>query len=192
MSNIFIRHLRPYSTEKPIKQLTKVVHPEVFLKINSAWRLHIRPYDLLDCQDGNLIRASLYPTNTAALESDTKLDEYKLDFIGYEARMTIEAGSTNVEAEKADLLCVLEVPVKSNLTIKAARSVKIRGIGGALVKIDSVGDITTKNMTQSHALQMVSRAGDIVCEGNTVADKANLRVFADNVSESIVVNETEN
>lgn len=181
-TNIFLRHSRPYSTEKPIKQLSKVVHPEAFLKVNSSWKLRIRPYDLFDCQDSNLIRASLFPISTAALESNVNIDDYKLEFIGYETRMTIEADATTAEAEQADLLCVLEVPIKSNITIKAAQSVEIQGINGAIVNIECVGDILTKNLTQSHALKLISRAGNISCEGNTVSEQVNLRVFGDNVS----------
>lgn len=193
-TSTFVRQTRRlYSTTKSIKEFCQVIDPRAFIKINSIWNLRIRPYDLLDCQDGNLIRASLQPidTSTTLDTLDVDVNAIKLDIEGKPNRITIQAGLSEGEVASSSALdkviCVLDVPVKSNLTIRSEQGVDVQNLGGALVDIECNGSIRTKNMQQAHALRLESKAGNIDCEGNTLTDQIQLKVYGGNVSSPIII-----
>lgn len=191
-TNTFVgRHSqRLYATTKPIKELYKVIGPKAFIKINSIWNLRIRPYDLLDCQDGNLLRASLVPIGTTIDKLGIDANAFELDIVGISNRISIQAGFGDNDVDDViasataldNVMCILEVPVKSNLTVRCEQGVDIQNMGGLMVDIECNGNIRTKNMQQACMLTLESKSGSIECEGNTLTEDMQLRVYGDNVS----------
>lgn len=177
-STTFICQNKYYSVAKPLIELYGKAHTNVLIKVESTLKLVIRP----ELEDGQLIRASLLPIDPV---DDIRVESYVLDIKpkdSFEGKV-IKAGlSDGVSAGADNVLCVLDVPVNSSLLVLAKQTVDVQNINGRVVNITSIGDIRTRNLQQTDILKLESKGGCIECDGHTMSEKINLRVYGFNVS----------
>lgn len=167
------------------RSIVHQVHPFSNIKITSNFHLNIKPYDLLDCPDGNLLRISLQ-SKQQSLESTSK--QQISDFIAkFDATVQIHDHSIvidtidnltthiNVDELANAVYCLIEVPVKSNLKVSGQRDVNIENMYSDEVNVIAHdGDVTTKNI-HVVALNLTTQNGHIRCDGTTLAHKIEAR-----------------
>lgn len=173
------------------KSIVHQVYPFSNIKITSNFHLSIKPYDLLDCPDGNLLRISLQSKQQQqqqqpSIKSTTT--QQIADFIAnFDATVqiddqnividTIDNLSTHVNADELAnaVFCLIEVPVKSNLKVSGHRDVNIENMYSDEVNVIAHdGDVTTKNI-HAIALNLTAQNGNIRCDGTTLAHKTEAR-----------------
>lgn len=186
---LFTSTVRHLSIETTIsggqRSIVRQVYPYSNIKITSNYHLNIKPYDILDCPDGNLLRITLQPKPHAMDSTPTKqINEFIANF---DATIqiddhnividTIDDLSSQVNADElANAVEVLfEVPVKSNLKVCSRRDVNIESMYGDEINVIAYdGDVQTKNI-HTVALNLIAQNGNIRCLGNTLAHKVECR-----------------
>lgn len=174
------------------RSIVHQVYPFSNIKITSNYHLNIKPYDLLDCPDGNLLRISLQPKNPsdgistkvtsflASFDATVKIDDQNVVID------TMDDLGTQVNADELAnaVVCVIEVPVKANLKVSGKRDICINNMYSDDINvITNDGDLTTKNI---HAinLNLATQNGNIRCEGTTLAQKIDIRSHGKKVRNS--------
>lgn len=177
-----VRH-SSQSTTPHISTFKCQVYPFSNIKITSNFHLNIKPYDIIECPDGNLLRISLQKKNQnrppskriteliANFNADVQIDDQNIviDTIGNSRAQVIAD-------ELADeIACLVEVPIKANLTVSSRRDISIQSMYSDDINVTSKdGDITTKNI-HSVSLSLITENGSINCEGTTLARKMDIR-----------------
>lgn len=181
-----VRHLSIEATAfTNQRSIVRQVYPFSNIKITSNYHLNIKPYDLLDCPDGNLLRITLQPKSQSVGSTPTK---QITDFIDkFDA--TIQIDDHNIVIDTVDNLgtqvnadelanavyCLIEVPVKSNLKVCSKRDVCVQDMySDELNVIAHDGDVQTKNV-HTGVLSLTTQNGDIRCDGTTLAHKVEAR-----------------
>lgn len=193
-----VRHLSIEATTfAGQRSIVRQVYPFSNIKITSNYHLNVKPYDLLDCPDGNLLRISLQPKPPTAESSATK---QIADLIAnFDANIqiddhsividTIDDLSTQINADELAnaVYCLVEVPVKSNLKICSRRDVNIQSMYGDEINVNARdGDVQTNNI-HAVALSLTAQNGNIRCEGTTLAHKAEARSHGEKVQTETVL-----
>ncbi|XP_031632824.1 protein FAM185A [Contarinia nasturtii] len=160
------------------------VYPFPNIKITSNYHLNIKPYDVLDCPDGNRLRISLKSKDIskisskvagflASFDATVKIDEHNIVID------TVDDLGTQVNADELAnaVVCLIEVPIKSNLKVASKRDVNIENMYSDDINvITNDGDVTTKNIHSIH-LNLIAQNGNIQCEGTTVSQKTDIRSY---------------
>lgn len=139
-----------------IFQTRKSVDPFSNIEIQTTTNLKIIPYNLFECPDSNLMRIT-FNTNADKL----KTDKFKLDIVGNKVTISDDFQQQSVE-------CVLEIPIKSNLQIKADKTVTISELYSDQIHVRCSKDIKTKNL-RSTSIDLSSEKGKIQMKGITLA-----------------------
>lgn len=172
-------------------KLIRQVDPNSNIKIISNYHLNIKPYDLLDCPNGNLLRISVQtldkvPPSTISSDLEQFIKNFNASIEIDDRNIIIDTKDelnkrSTVQKLSNDLICVIEVPVKSNLKVTAHRDVHVQNLYSDDILITtSDGNITTKNI-HSVNLNLIAENGNVRCEGNTLAHKMDVRAFGDKV-----------
>lgn len=165
------------------RSIVHQVYPFSNIKITSNYHLDIKPYDILACPDGNLLRISLQPKNPneaistkvtsflGSFDAAVKIDDQNVVID------TVDDLGTQVNADELAnaVVCLIEVPVKANLKVFGKRDICINNMySDDINAITNDGDLTTKNI---HAinLSLATQNGNIRCEGTTLAQKIDVR-----------------
>lgn len=168
-----------FCSQKPINPITKVVDPYSNVRIRSDLPVNVIPFDVIDCQDGNLLRFSWRPIAQATKDVLKKIEQL-------EAKIEIDDKTVSINTVIRDTLlygsveCFVEVPIRSNLRVLSNFNVSIRNLYSENISADSSGEITTNNL-QAIDLDLRSSGGDVICRGMTLANYLNLRTYGDNV-----------
>ncbi|XP_065081771.1 uncharacterized protein LOC135704224 [Ochlerotatus camptorhynchus] len=153
-----LRSVRNLSASSSIYQqaqeILKIVDPYSKIKIRCNCNLKIVPYDLLDCPDSNLLKASF---NSAA---DDKLD---VEINGNEVVIS-DSGVPSTPP----VSCILEVPIKANLEVLNNGSTAISDLYSDEIRVESGGNVETKSL-RCTLIDLRSSDGNISCVGTTLA-----------------------
>lgn len=181
-----IRHLSQSVDQSIVRQ----VDPFSNIKITSNYHLKVKPYDLLDCPDGNLLRISLTAKESiepikqkviefiASFNADVRVDDQNI------AVDTVDNLASQVNADELvnSVVCLIEVPVKANLKVTGQRDVNIQNLYSDEINIaTNDGDITTKNLHTKN-LSLTAQHGNVRCEGSTLAHKMDVRSYGEKVN----------
>lgn len=174
--------------------LTRQVDPYSNIKITSSYHLNVRPYDVYECPDGNLLRISLQPLdNQPKTELSAELEQFIKNF-----NASIKIDEQNIIIDTKDelnkqstvhklsnsIVCLIEVPVKANLKVCGHRDVSIENLySDDILVTTSDGNINTKNIHSTN-LSLSAEHGNIVCKGSTLAQKMDVRTYGDKVIDS--------
>ncbi|XP_055387516.1 protein FAM185A [Condylostylus longicornis] len=162
-----------HSIHKNFSNLTKIVDPDSSVSIKTDCNISIKPYDLLDCPDSNIIRATLiHNTNKEGKIADIK---EKIGISVQDKNVRIEdIGDT--KAKRDDFTCLLEIPIKADLNIESKSDIKIKDMYSDCLKaITHFGSIITKNL-RSTSIDLSAINGNIACKGLTLAQKIDVHV----------------
>lgn len=188
-----------YADHRP--SIVHQVYPFSNIKITSNFHVSIRPYDLLDCPDSNLLRISLQSKQQQQQQSMESTSMQQItDFIAnFDATIqiddhnividTIDNLTTHINADELAnaVYCLIEVPVKSNLKVSGRRDVNIENMYSDEVNVTALdGDVTTKNI-HAIALNLIVQNGNIRCDGTTLAHKTEARSHGKKVGSSSCV-----
>lgn len=171
--------------------LTRQVDPYSNIKITSSYHLNVKPYDVHECPDGNILRISLQPLEN---ESKTKVSAELEQFIkNFNASIKIDEQNiiidtkdefnkqSTVQKLSNNIICLVEVPVKANLKVCGHRDVFIENLySDDILVTTSDGNINTKNIHSAN-LSLTAEHGNIVCKGSTLAQKMDVRTHGDKV-----------
>uniref|UniRef100_A0A182VZ05 Adhesin domain-containing protein n=1 Tax=Anopheles minimus TaxID=112268 RepID=A0A182VZ05_9DIPT len=140
------------------KTLQEKVNPYAKIHINCAYDLKIVPYDLLDCPDSNILKATLKQgSNTDSLAIKIS-DEI----------VTITSAPNTGGTE-----CTLEVPIKADLQIRNNGTTSIANLYSDEIDIVSTGDIETRSLRSTN-ITLSSTGGHIACQGLTLAQNVSV------------------
>lgn len=157
-----------------IKQLVEKVDSYSKIKISSQISVKIRPYNVLECQDSNLLRATIRATEDVS-KSDAQLEVTIND---KNVVITNKASSNSKDAGK--LVCLLEVPIRADLVIDSQSEVSIADMFCEELRVACNQDIQTKNV-RSTIVDLFSRNGNIQCNGLLLGQKINIKTDKDGV-----------
>lgn len=176
------------STTTP-RAIVHKVYQFANIKITSNYHLNIKPYDVLDCPDGNLLRISLQHKDPNASPSQ-QIDEFIANFDA-----TVKIDDQNVSIDTVDDLgtqiiadelansvaCLIEVPIKANLKVASTRDISVQKMYSDDISVTSKdGDISTKSI-HSINLSLITENGNIRCDGTTLAHKMDVRSHGEKV-----------
>ncbi|GAB0096234.1 uncharacterized protein DMENIID0001_117160 [Sergentomyia squamirostris] len=132
------------------KEFSEKIHQFSHVKANftGVSNVKILPYDLLECPDANLLKATVIQGNDAHINIQVQ-----------EKEVTIE------QTGKAEEI-LLEIPVKADVTVEADGSLQIRDLHSDKLSANASRGITTKNL-RSECIHLQSE-GDIACQGLTL------------------------
>lgn len=174
------------------KVIVRKVNPFSKIKITSNFHLNVKPYDLMDCPDGNLLRISLMP-KTSSGSISTKVTEFLNCFDAAvhisDQNIAIDTIDNLGEQVTADelanaVVCLIEVPVKADLKVFSKRDVIVQNMFSDEVNVlSNDGDIITKNVHTTN-LTLTAQHGNIRCEGSTLAHKMEVRSYGEKVGYS--------
>lgn len=179
--HMFRSIIRSVSQSNTSRAIVHQVYPFPNIKITSNYHLNIKPYDVHDCPDGNLLRISLQSKDPAI---SSKFETFLTNFDA-----TIQIDDRNIVIDTVDnlgtqanadelanaVICLVEVPVKSNLKVTSKRDIKIQSMYSDDINVmTNDGDVTIKNC-QSINLSLVAQNGNIQCDGTTLAQKMDIR-----------------
>lgn len=167
-----------------LPSIIREVYPYSNILITTKYNLSIRPFDLLDCQDSNLLRFTLEnasnfgkPDIENALQSAISIDDKN---VYIDTNNCLLDNGTNVN----EISYLIEVPVRACLHIKAENKVTLENLYGDEICVRTSGegaDIKTKNL-QAVKLNFETNGGDIFCDGTTLAHQTDIKVQNNNVS----------
>nr|XP_019528229.2 uncharacterized protein LOC109400204 [Aedes albopictus] len=135
------------------KEILKIVDPYSKIKIRCNCALKILPYDLLDCPDSNLLKASLNSANDHNLSVNIDGNEVSI---------------TDSNAPSSPVSCILEVPVKADLEVVNNGSTAVSDLYSDEIRIESGGNVETRNL-RCTLVDLRSSDGNISCAGTTLA-----------------------
>lgn len=156
--------------------ILKTVNPYSNVTVSTNYDLIVKPYDVLECQDSNLLRVSFHSKNNEKID----VPDFSPSIDINNENVDINTGNKSVNAQN-NFSCLIEVPVKSNLKIVCGKNVAIEQLHGEEIFITSKnGNIQTKNI-QSVNLNLLAENGNVRCDGTTLAHKVDVQVFGDKV-----------
>ncbi|XP_050070398.1 uncharacterized protein LOC126558426 [Anopheles maculipalpis] len=138
-----------------IKTVQEKVHPYAKIRIDCAYHLKIVPYDLLDCPDSNILKATVKQGNSSG-------DSLAVQISDKTVTITSDPNAGGTE-------CVLEVPIKADLQIRNNGTTSIANLYSDEIEIVATGDIETQSLRSTN-VTLTSTAGNIVCRGITLAE----------------------
>lgn len=166
----------------PLGAVTRTVDPFASIKISSKCQVTIKPYNIHECPDGNLLRVSLGSTNKdGSTEWAKELDQFRpsIDIDG--GNVAIDTGFQPTGQHDA-VECVIEVPVAANLSVNGERNVSIEDSLCDTISVTSThGNIATKSV-RSKSLALTAENGNIDCSGMTLAQEIDIRTNGNKVS----------
>lgn len=163
--------------------VTRQIRPDANIRIGEScnFNLRIKPNDILDPNDINSLRATLYSHKTSSAATDAATVQFDID----DNNVIVVTTSADKNETADDITCVLEVPVKCDLDITSPKDVHIERMHSEAIKVLTTGDgasITTHNL-QSFQLQFEAAAGgNVHCGGNTLANLIHIRTRSYGVS----------
>lgn len=182
-----VRHLS--KTSHLNKTWVQQVNTYPKIKISSNFHLNVKPFDLHDCPDSNLLRISLTPkeSNQPISVKITKLlDNFNATVQVNDENISIDTrdslgNDVNGDQFSNDVVCLIEVPVKADLNVSSKKDVSIQNMYSDEINVTSDnGNIVTKNV-QSVKVNLTAHNGDIRCEGCTLAHQMEVRSFGEKV-----------
>lgn len=164
----------------------KTVEPYSNIKIVSNYDLVVKPYDVLECQDSNLLRVSLTPKNNIELNEDLNFSP-SININNENIEINTENYVKSISEKIVNSVnCVIEIPVKSNLKIFCNKNIAIEQLHGEIISLSSdCGNIQTKNLQSVH-LNLLAKNGNIRCDGMTLAHQIDIQVFGEKVRSEFV------
>lgn len=161
--------------------VTKTVDRFASIKICSNCQVKIKPYNIHECPDGNLLRVSLRSLNSDGSEQLEELDRFKPSIVIDGRDVTID--TKLLQTEHLDAVeCLIEVPVAANLSVTGERNVSIENSLCDSIRVSSTnGNIATKSV-RSKLLELSSANGNIDCNGMTIAQNINIRTSGKKVN----------
>lgn len=144
---------------------------------------------MLECPDGNLLRISLQPKPINKTIT-SKITKFLADFDA-----TVQIDDQNIVIETVDdlgtqvkadelanaVVCLIEVPIKSNLKVCSKRDVNIQNMYSDDITVTTNdGDINTKSIHAS-SLSLIAQNGNIQCDGTTLGKKIDVRSHGEKV-----------
>lgn len=119
-----------------LRSIVRQVYPFSNIEITCNYNLNIKPYDVLECPNGNLLRVSL------ETKSNNKLASKKFAKILSNLDAIVQIADENIVINTVDALdievdtdeltnafeCLIEVPIKSNLKVTGERDVNIQNM----------------------------------------------------------------
>lgn len=148
-----------------VTQLT--VDPLCKVRVETACPLVVRPLDLLDCPDSNLVRVTLSQSQddevkfTDSREGEQQVIHIKDNFGGQEV--------------------LLEVPVQADLFIVNTASVAVSNFQSTAIDVQSGENIKATNI-KAEEVTLSSGGGEIECSGTILAQKFNVRTEGNGVT----------
>ncbi|XP_059620196.1 uncharacterized protein LOC132264127 [Phlebotomus argentipes] len=132
------------------KQVVEKIHPFSHINVNfgKVSRVKILPYDLLDCPDANILRATVSDDSAFSIRvlgNDVNVD------------CADQPGASEV---------TLEIPVKADLSVKSDGALELSDLHSDKLAVSTSGGISTRNL-RSESIRLHSERGDIVCQGLT-------------------------
>lgn len=165
----------------PLGAVTQTVDPFSSIKICSKCQVSIKPYNIHECPDGNLLRVSLRSiSNDAAIEWANEFQQFRpsVDIDG--SNVTIDTKLPSTKHFDA-VECLIEVPVAANLCVNGERNVSIENsLCDTISVTSSSGNIATKSV-KSKSLELTTENGDIECNGMTLAQRIDIRTNGNKV-----------
>lgn len=137
-----------------IKTVQEKVDPYTKIHINCAYELKIVPYDLLDCPDSNLLKATV--------KQGSNVDSLAVKITDKTVTITSDPSAGGCE-------CILEVPIKADLQIRNDGSTTIANLYSDEIDVVGTGNIETRSLRSTN-IQLCSTAGNIACQGITLAE----------------------
>ncbi|XP_055838639.1 uncharacterized protein LOC129906763 [Episyrphus balteatus] len=151
-----------------LNQQVEKVDPYSKIKINSQINVKIRPYNVLECQDSNLLRATI----RSAVDGKPSKAQLDVKIKNKNVEITSKTTSTGKEAE--ELVCLLEVPIRADLLIDTESEVSIADMYCEELNVISNKNIDTKNV-RSTTVDLFSKNGNINCNGLLLGQKINIK-----------------
>uniref|UniRef100_A0A182IQ69 DUF4097 domain-containing protein n=1 Tax=Anopheles atroparvus TaxID=41427 RepID=A0A182IQ69_ANOAO len=137
-----------------MKTVQEKVNPYTKIHINCAYNLKIVPYDLLDCPDSNVLRASVKQEDGAN---------------GISVQVSDNLVTITGDPTTTDMDCLLEIPIKADLKIRNHGSTSIVDLYSDEIEVNGTGNIETKSLRSTN-IKLCSTAGNIACRGITLAE----------------------
>ncbi|XP_055686588.1 uncharacterized protein LOC129791939 [Lutzomyia longipalpis] len=153
--------------EQRKKEFTEKVHPfsQINVNLKGVQLVKILPFDLLDCADANILRAT-------ATSDEDKEPHVSID---------IQDKDVNVESHPGVSEVLLEIPVKADLSVAADGKLDVADLHSDRISVSTSSGISTRNL-RSESIELHSK-GDIVCRGLTLGYKVRIETEdAGNVS----------
>lgn len=184
---------RHISVSSALTATTKQIPTYSNIKITSNFHLAIKPYDVVDCPDSNLLRISLQPRSITTPPS-TKIANAIANF-----QPVIEVNDQNITVDTLDsfnhqlnvdelsshIYCLIEVPIRANLKVLSQRDVHIDNMHSDDINVNTnEGNIATKSVHATN-LNLISQHGAIHCSGSTLSQKMDLRTHGDKVCTTV-------
>uniref|UniRef100_A0A182M9K0 DUF4097 domain-containing protein n=1 Tax=Anopheles culicifacies TaxID=139723 RepID=A0A182M9K0_9DIPT len=148
---------RTFSTTKlnwtAIKTLQEKVNPYAKIHIDCAYDLKIIPYDLLDCPDSNILKATV--------KQGSNVDSLAIKISDETVTITGDPNTGGTE-------CTLEVPIKADLQIRNNGTTSIANLYSDEIEVVGTGDIETRSLRSTN-ITLNSTAGNVACQGITLA-----------------------
>lgn len=165
----------------PLGAVTKIVDPFSSIKISSKYHVNIKPYNIHECPDGNLLRISFrsfIKDENVKLVNEVEEFAAAIDVDGANVSVDINSLST---AHLDAVECLIEVPVAANLNVHGQRNVSVENSLCDVIDVSSAdGNIRTKSV-RSKSLDLNAQNGNIECIGMTLAQEINIRTNGNKV-----------
>lgn len=180
------RTLRKASTVS-FSAVTKTINPFASIRICSKCQVTIKPYNIHECPDGNLLRVSLRSINNDGSDRSKELDRFRPSIVIDNEDVTID--TMLLQTEHLDAVeCFIEVPVAANLCVTGERNVSIENsLCDSISVASSNGNIATKSV-RSKSLELTAANGNIDCKGMTIAENISIRTSGNKVNGTTQMN----
>ncbi|XP_055917145.1 uncharacterized protein LOC129949609 [Eupeodes corollae] len=166
----FARNFHKIALTQPniLNQQVEKVDSYSKIKINSQISVKIRPYNVHECQDSNLLRATIRGA------ADSKSDDAQLDVKIHDKDVEITSKTSSTRKDAEQLVCLLEVPIRADILIDTDSEVSIADMYCEELNVTSSKDINTKNV-RSTTIDLLSKNGNIQCNGLLLGQKINIK-----------------
>lgn len=159
------------------------------IKIASDYHLTIRPYDVVECPDSNLLRITLQPRDATA-QASPKVAGTIANF-----KPTVQIDEQNIVVDTRDtagqhlttgelnslVYCLVEVPVQANLKVQSQRDVQVERMHSDDITVTTNDGNIATNGVHAANLSLVAQNGSIHCGGSTISQNMDLRTYGDKV-----------
>lgn len=162
--------------------IKKTVDPFSKIHVSSKMNLKIQPYDLLDCPDGNLLRASVIKNSNL---KNHYISSKNFDIQVKDNNIKIQTNINNNDINE-NYTCILEVPVRSDLNINTNNNIEVKEMHSDSINlISSNGNIETRNL-RSTLISLHSKNGNINCKGLLLGQKTSIKTEKSGVRYSYI------
>jgi hypothetical protein len=171
-----------YKNLAQVNQVVRKVDPDSKINVKCNYDLEIKPYDLLDCPSSTCLRATVFDKNDLEMvpydttdKPDPEILRVRLESLKDRTEVTddlkisVHGNTVTVSGGlTGDLKCILEVPVKSDLTVENKSHTSIEEMYTDYLDVVSDGDIRLKSV-RSVKMDLKSTAGHITTNGLILA-----------------------